>query len=126
MKEWLSNLKVLKKISSLSSVKEFVKRFIIINLCAVLIYLLLAWIVRYKFRTNYDNDFITETAKLIYIDTVCFTPYLKNPSLSYLIKLSNGTYVYIPNSYADKLIDIEEFEKEEMNRAITVEFKRLE
>ena len=113
---------MLKKLFKLNSVKEFAKSFIIINLCAVFIYLLLAGIVRYKFRTNYDNDFVTESAKFIYSDTVCFTPYLKNSSLGYLIGLSNGTYVYILNSYAYKLIDIENFEQEEKNQTITIEY----
>lgn len=111
-----------KNILKLSVVKEFIKRFILINLIAITLAFSWIGIVKHRFRTDYENDLVKETAKFVYSDIVCFTPYFKNSSLSYLIQLDNATNVYIPLSYTDSLLDIEKFEKEQINQLITIEY----
>jgi len=115
-------LRVLNEIFKLNDFKEFVKRFIIINLVAIALALFWIGIVEYKFNIDYENDVVTETGKYVYSDIVFFTPYLKNSSMSYLIKLDNGTYVYIPYEFVDELFSFDEFDTEEKHQHITVEY----
>lgn len=91
----------------------------------VVVCLFVAWIlvVNHVFPTNYDSDeLIEETAKCVYGDLVNLTPYIKRSGLSYLMKLDNGTYVYVPKYARNQLLDEADFQKIKNNQLVIVEY----